>query len=205
MKGLLIAWDPVKQQAAWQIEHKNAWNGGVLSTAANLLFQGNGEGKLVAYRADTGSELWSFYAQTGIVAAPMTYSVKGEQYVAVLAGWGGTLPLVQGGAVTEAANRNVSRVLAFKLGGRGALPILPATHCGLPIKAPSFPLPDRSFAVSPSPSSKGRYNTSPCIGSAKLELKMTRYKIADTQKNFRNFTDILPTYFLENDPEDHKI
>jgi PQQ-dependent dehydrogenase (methanol/ethanol family) len=125
MRGLLIAWDPVQQKPAWQIEHRNAWNGGVLSTAANLLFQGNGEGRLVAYRADTGSELWSFYAQTGIVAAPMTYSVKGEQYVAVLAGWGGTLPLVQGGAVTEAANRNVSRVLAFKLGGSGELPTLP--------------------------------------------------------------------------------
>ena len=125
MKGLLIAWDPVNQRPAWQIQHKNAWNGGVLSTAANLLFQGNGEGNFVAYRADIGSELWSFHAQTGIVAAPVTYSVKGEQYVAVLAGWGGTLPLVQGGAVTEAANRNVSRVLAFKLGGKGSLPTLP--------------------------------------------------------------------------------
>ena len=122
MKGLLIAWDPQKQAPAWTVEHATPWNGGVLSTAANLLFQGNGEGNLVSYRADTGKALWSFSAQTGIIAAPISYQVGGDQYIAVLAGWGGTLPLVQGGAVTTAANRNVSRILAFKLEGTKALP-----------------------------------------------------------------------------------
>ncbi len=122
MKGLLIAWDPLRQEPAWTVEHSTPWNGGVLSTAANLLFQGNGKGNLVAYRADNGKALWSFGAQTGIVAAPMTYKVDGEQYLAVLAGWGGTVALVQGGAVTTSANRNKSRILVFKLGGKETLP-----------------------------------------------------------------------------------
>ncbi|MFK8050534.1 MAG: PQQ-dependent dehydrogenase, methanol/ethanol family [Halioglobus sp.] len=124
MKGYLIAWDPIKQKPAWTVEHKTSWNGGVVSTAANLLFQGNGEGELVAYQADLGKALWSFDAQTGIVAAPISYKVGDEQYVAVLAGWGGTMPLIQGGALTEAANRNVSRILVFKLDGKSALPPL---------------------------------------------------------------------------------
>ena len=124
-KGLLIAWDPVRQRPVWTVDHKVAWNGGLVSTASNLLFQGNGEGKFVAYSADVGKPLWSFYTQTGVVAAPITYMVGTEQYVAVLAGWGGAMPLVQGGAVTEAANRNVSRILVFKLGGKEMLPELP--------------------------------------------------------------------------------
>jgi mono/diheme cytochrome c family protein len=125
MKGSLIAWDPIVQKPVWTVQHKTAWNGGVVSTAKNLVFQGNGEGNLVAYGADSGRELWSFNAQTGIVAAPISYRVGGEQYLAVLAGWGGTMPLVQGGALTHAANRNVSRILVFKLDGKETLPAIP--------------------------------------------------------------------------------
>ena len=125
MKGTLIAWDPVAQKPVWRVEHKTSWNGGVLSTAGNLLFQGNGAGNLVAYSADSGRELWSFDAQTGIVAAPITYRVGDEQYVAVLAGWGGAMPLIQGGALTHAANRNISRILVFKLDGKETLPEIP--------------------------------------------------------------------------------
>ena len=61
----------------------------MLATAGDLVFQGNGTGEFVAYGADNGSKLWAFPAQTGIIAAPMTYAIDGEQYVAVLAGWGG--------------------------------------------------------------------------------------------------------------------
>ena len=128
MKGSLIAWDPIAQKPAWKVEHKTPWNGGVLTTATNLLFQGNGEGKVVAYRANDGKALWSFDAQTGVVAAPVSYQVGDEQYVAVLAGWGGTMPLVQGGAVTHAANKNVSRILVFKLNGKEQLPPLPVVQ-----------------------------------------------------------------------------
>lgn len=128
MKGKLIAWDPKTQTPAWTVEHDTSWNGGVLSTASNLLFQGTGMGELVAYRADTGKRLWSFETQTGVVAAPITYQVGEDQFVAILAGWGGTVPFVQGGAVTTAANRNVSRILTFKLDAKNTLPELPVTE-----------------------------------------------------------------------------
>ncbi len=122
MKGLLIAWDPIEQRSVWTVDHATPWNGGTLSTAGNLLLQGNGKGELVAYRANDGQRLWAFDAQTGIVAAPVSYQIDGNQYIAVLAGWGGTMPLIQGGAVTEAANQNISRLLVFSLGGKQRLP-----------------------------------------------------------------------------------
>ena len=68
--------------------------------------------------------MWSFHAQTGIIAPPITYTVDGEQYVAVLAGYGGVWPLSPSGILTgqERPLPNVSRLLVFKLGGTAALP-----------------------------------------------------------------------------------
>ncbi|HBO11594.1 MAG TPA: PQQ-dependent dehydrogenase, methanol/ethanol family [Halieaceae bacterium] len=122
VRGTIVAWDPVAMAPRWEVEHAGPWNGGMLSTGGNLLFQGNAEGELVAYRADSGEALWSFDAQTGIVAPPVTYRLDGEQYVAVVAGWGGSLPLVGGEALTAGAIANRSRLLVFKLGGDAALP-----------------------------------------------------------------------------------
>src|SRR6187431_930147 len=72
VKGSLKAWDPVTQTVKWSVEHPGAWNGGVLSTAGNLVFQGNVGGEFAAYNASDGTKLWSFPAQTGVVAAPAT-------------------------------------------------------------------------------------------------------------------------------------
>ena len=124
LKGWLVAWDPVQQKSIWQVNHANIWNGGALSTSTNLVVQGNGEGYFNAYSADRGQQLWSFFAQTGITAAPISYAVDGEQYIAVMAGWGGGVPLIIGGMLTDAANQNVSRLLVFKLGGEKQLPPL---------------------------------------------------------------------------------
>ena len=57
-KGHLLAWDPVAQKAAWDQPHVTIWNGGTLSTAGNLVFQGSADGRAVAYAADTGKKLW---------------------------------------------------------------------------------------------------------------------------------------------------
>jgi hypothetical protein len=81
VKGSLKAWDPVTQTVKWSVEHPAAWNGGVLSTGGNLVFQGNVGGDFVAYNASDGTKLWSFPAQTGVVAAPATYTIGDEQYV----------------------------------------------------------------------------------------------------------------------------
>ena len=124
-----MAWDPVLQKAAWTVERPGPWNGGTLATAGNLVFEGTAGGNFEAYRADTGAKLWSFAAQTGVMAGPATYEVNGQQYVAVLAGWGGVFPLAAG-EVSFASGRvrNVSRMLVFKLGGKASLPPLQATE-----------------------------------------------------------------------------
>ena len=125
IKGRLLAWDPVKQQEAWHVEHRGSWNGGTLATAGNLVFQGTADGKLVAYRADTGEQLWDFATQTGVVAPPMSYEIDGEQYISVNVGWGGAFALVFGEYVQAESLPNVSRVLTFKLGGKTTLPDVP--------------------------------------------------------------------------------
>ena len=137
VKGKLLAWDPVAQEARWTVEHDGAWNGGLLSTGGGLVFQGTQDSTFNAYDAADGEELWSFDAQTGIVAPPITYTVDGEQYVAVLAGWGGALALAADGGVIakDRPVRNISRLLVFKLGGTAKLPAAPEL-AALPLDPP---------------------------------------------------------------------
>jgi alcohol dehydrogenase (cytochrome c)/quinohemoprotein ethanol dehydrogenase len=124
--GSLTAWDPVKQAKAWSVPYPGPWNGGTLATAGNLVFQGTAGSEFIAYSADKGSKLWSFPTQTGVIAAPMTYSLDGEQYVAVLAGWGGVYDLAAGVVADKSGPvRNISRLLVFKLGATGKLPPAP--------------------------------------------------------------------------------
>jgi quinohemoprotein ethanol dehydrogenase len=128
LKGQLLAWDPIARKAAWRVELGHPWNGGVLSTAGNLVFQGTGMGEFVAYRADTGERLWSAATQAGVLAAPMSYELDGEQYVAVEVGWGGAFGLAAGelARVSHIAS-NSPRVLVFKRGGAAQLPPLEAS------------------------------------------------------------------------------
>jgi quinohemoprotein ethanol dehydrogenase len=93
------------------------FNGGVLSTAGNLVFQGTGDGYFVVYRADTGEKLKEVKTGVGIMAAPSTYSVDGEQFISVMAGFGGaTLGfLPEHAAAYEYENNGV--ILSYKLGG----------------------------------------------------------------------------------------
>jgi quinohemoprotein ethanol dehydrogenase len=124
--GALIAWDPIAQKARWTVSQIGPWNGGTLATSGDLVFQGNAAGQFVAYSADAGKQLWSSPTQTGVIAAPMTYTVKGEQYVAILAGWGGVWDVATGVlAGKSGSTRNISRLLVFKLGGTAKLPPVP--------------------------------------------------------------------------------
>ena len=113
-QAYLLAWDPVAQREVWRAHFGTSRGGGALSTAGGLVFQGNSRDRaLVAYRADNGEKLWSMYAQTGIVAGPVTYAIEGEQYVAVVAG------------SRSAGNYyapNYSRLLVFRLGATAQLP-----------------------------------------------------------------------------------
>jgi quinohemoprotein ethanol dehydrogenase len=144
VKGYLIAWDPVQQKEVWRANYLGPWNGGVLTTAGNLVVQGNAAGFLSAYRADTGAKLWSMSAQTPVMAAPISYEVNGEQYIAVLAGWGGAYPFLQGKDSGKSGNeRNISRVLTFKLGAKGTLPA-PPPEAALTLNAPPATLASAS-------------------------------------------------------------
>lgn len=121
LRGFVSAWDPVTQKEVWRIQHAGTWNGGMLSTHGNLIFQGNSSGRFVAYRADNGDELWSAPAQTGVIAPPVTYEIDGEQYVTVVAGWGGAFALTA--AAAEGYNlKPRGRILTYKLGGTVQLP-----------------------------------------------------------------------------------
>jgi len=96
--GRLTAWDPVKQQEAWRYEHVSPWNGGTLSTAGNLVFQGTADARFMAFDAKTGKQLWESPMGTGVIAAPVTYEVDGTQYVSIAAGWGGVYGKSQRGS-----------------------------------------------------------------------------------------------------------
>ena len=130
--GHLAAWDPVRQQEVWRVQHARTWNGGVLSTAGNLVFQGRSDGMFAAYAADTGALVWEVPVHTGIIAAPVTYAVDGEQYVAVMAGWGGSFSLFSGVPRHKGNVLSTGRILAFKLGGKAALPAPVVTHVNIP-------------------------------------------------------------------------
>jgi quinohemoprotein ethanol dehydrogenase len=116
--GRLLAWDPVKQKEAWRIEYASPWNGGTLTTAGNLVFQGTADGRFVAYDASTGKMVWETPTGTGVVAAPATYVVDGVQYVTVAVGWGGVYGISQ--RATE--RQNPGTVYTFALGGKAPLP-----------------------------------------------------------------------------------
>jgi quinohemoprotein ethanol dehydrogenase len=123
-EGKLIAWDPVNQSERWSVEEEIATNGGVLSTAGNLVFQGQGNGEFAAFTADTGKKAWSIDTGSAIESVPVTYTVNGEQYVLVPVGWGSGSRLFAPSwtMATPRSKRGPSRLLAFRLGGNVFFP-----------------------------------------------------------------------------------
>jgi len=119
-RNILKAWDPVKQEMVWEVPNEiPKGNGGILSTSGNLVFQGTNIGHLNVYNATNGDLLKRIETGTGIMAAPMSYLVDGEQYVAVMSGYGGNSlsfgPIEKDAAIHK--YQNYGRILAFKLNG----------------------------------------------------------------------------------------
>ena len=113
--GELVAWDPVKKQRAWQVRHNKPSNGGILSTAGDLVFQGTWDGTFAAYDAEDGTPLWQYQSDSAILAGPISYELDGEQYVAVAQGSGGTVMLTVGDELKR--NKvNQNKLLVFKRG-----------------------------------------------------------------------------------------
>jgi PQQ-dependent dehydrogenase, methanol/ethanol family len=98
--GALRAMDPKTGKIVWEYKNKAPLWGGVMSTAGGLVFTGTPEGYLKAFDAKTGQELWKFNTGSGVVGSPVTWEQDGEQYVAVMSGWGGAVPL-WGGEVAK--------------------------------------------------------------------------------------------------------
>jgi quinohemoprotein ethanol dehydrogenase len=132
-RSFLKAWDPVKQRAAWSVELRGPWNGGVLATGGQLVFQGTADGRFVAYDAANGDKLWEMRTQTATLAGPISYSVDGEQYIAVPGGFGSIFFLAMGIVMpVEAVPKQHGRVFAFKLGGTATLPPEPLVDRSIP-------------------------------------------------------------------------
>lgn len=123
----LIAWNPVTQKQAWVVSTFGGWNGGVLATGGDLVFEGQINGRLSAYEARHGKELWHFPAQDAVLAAPISYRVGGKQYVSVVVGMAGSAaldPPSLGGLVFDYRTQK-RRVLTFVLDGKAELPPAP--------------------------------------------------------------------------------
>ena len=114
--GALRAVDPKSGKIVWENKNSAPLWGGVMTTAGDLVFYGVPEGYLKALDAKSGKELWKFQTGSGIVAPPITWEEGGEQFVAVVSGWGGAVPL-WGGEVAKRVNflEQGGSVWVFKL------------------------------------------------------------------------------------------
>jgi len=113
--GSLRAIDPKTGKVAWEVKNEAPLWGGVL-TAGDLVFWGTPEGYLKAADAKTGKVVWQFQTGSGVVAPPITWTEGGEQYISVVSGWGGAVPL-WGGEVAKKVNflEQGGSVWTFKL------------------------------------------------------------------------------------------
>ncbi|MEP6720323.1 MAG: PQQ-binding-like beta-propeller repeat protein, partial [Variovorax sp.] len=118
--GSLRAIDPKTGKMAWEVKNSAPLWGGVLTTGGNLVFWGTPEGYLKAADAKTGKVVWEFQTGSGVVAPPITWMQGGEQYVSVVSGWGGAVPL-WGGEVAKKVNllEQGGMVWVFKIPGAG--------------------------------------------------------------------------------------
>ncbi len=124
VRSYLQAYDPVAQKEVWRAPDKTFGPHGVMVTASNLVFSGDWDGRFNAFDAKTGQKLWSAPTQADVVAAPSTYTIDGEQYVAILVGARGLPP---GQVRTNPLSANNSRLLVYKLNANVTLPSTPIT------------------------------------------------------------------------------
>ena len=139
--GALQAWDPVRQQQVWEIPTDGPWDAGTLTTASNLLFQGKANGHLRAFNALTGEQLWDENLGLGISAPPITYSVNGKQYLAILVGWGRVMSALGGQEIADygwAYGEQTRRLFAFSLDGTRAVPLSTPPRVPTPLATSDF-------------------------------------------------------------------
>lgn len=123
-RGVLTAWDPATQKERWRGAGGGSIGGGTVTTAGNLVFQVIPDGRLVAYRADTGEKLLEI--KTGLrggMGPPITYQVDGKQYVSLMGGTGRVTPSVGNTPPPVTVTPALPKLLTFVLDGTGSLPL----------------------------------------------------------------------------------
>lgn len=114
--GSMKAIDPVSGKVVWEFKNGAPLWGGVLATAGNLVFFGTPEGYLMGLNAKTGEVEYKFNTGSGIVGSPITWTQDGEQFLSVVSGWGGAVPLWGGEVAKSVKNLNQGgMVWTFKL------------------------------------------------------------------------------------------
>ena len=114
--GVLRAMDPKTGKEVWRYENYAPLWGGAMTTAGNLVFIGTPEGYLKGFNAKTGELVYQFNTGSGIVGSPITWEQDGEQYISVVSGWGGAVPLWGGEVAKRVKHLNQGgAVWTFKL------------------------------------------------------------------------------------------
>jgi quinohemoprotein ethanol dehydrogenase len=116
-RGMLIAWDPIQRKKVWTVNQTADWNGGLLATTTNLLFQGTAQGDFICYDGTDGKVLWQTNLGGGILAPPISYLIDGKQYITVAVGWGGGF-----GMKNKFAPLQSGKVFTFVLNGKAPMP-----------------------------------------------------------------------------------
>jgi quinohemoprotein ethanol dehydrogenase len=116
-RGMLIAWNPALRKEVWRVPQTADWNGGLLATTTDLVFQGTAEGDFIAYDGSNGNILWKMNLGGGILAAPVSYMLNGKQYISVAVGWGGGY-----GMKKKFTALQEGRIFTFTLNGKAPMP-----------------------------------------------------------------------------------
>ncbi len=136
--GELKAFDPITGKTKWSVKHEQFWNGGPLTTAGSLVFQGNGSGFFEAYNVENGERVWSKNVRIGIMAPPVTFMIDGEQYISILAGDGGASNFLGDnfgewkGKLASIKYGNFGKLLTFKLNGKSKIEEIPEKNLNIP-------------------------------------------------------------------------
>ena len=120
--GRLVAFDPAAQSIRWAVDHELPYNGGLMATGGNLVFQGNARGEFVAYAADTGEALWSVQTGSAINAAPASYALEDTQYILIPIGVAGGLQYRYPAMHAAAEVKGPVRLMAFSVTGEAEMP-----------------------------------------------------------------------------------
>lgn len=105
-RGTVTALDVKTNKIAWQVNWDSVAYSGILATSGDIIFVGHNDGRLLAYNAATGEEVWSFKTDAGVNAPAITYEIEGEQYISVFAAGNALAGTVHG-----------DKVYTFKLDG----------------------------------------------------------------------------------------